>query len=229
MQTEQQIIRIKHLLNNKSLSFIIGAGFSKNMSNNFFDWGDLLKPIITEMYHIDDEKEIEHKIEEIGYLGIAQEYVRRKGFHEAIDVYIEQHTPTISIKENSDEPEYIVTLNNEFIESADVTCHRLLFNLDVKHIYTFNYDNCLDIIGNTGKAQKLLSEIRNLQNKLEFLELNEEKLSGYLYISIEDNMKAVKVNLPTAIQNDNGITIILLRRLIVIIPNSTCLQIISHT
>lgn len=204
MQTEQQIIRIKHLLNNKSLSFIIGAGFSKNMSNNFFDWGDLLKPIITEMYHIDDEKEIEHKIEEIGYLGIAQEYVRRKGFHEAIDVYIEQHTPTISIKENSDEPEYIVTLNNEFIESADVTCHRLLFNLDVKHIYTFNYDNCLDIIGNTGKAQKLLSEIRNLQNKLEFLELNEEKLSGYLYISIEDNMKAVKVNLPTAIQNDNG-------------------------
>lgn len=107
MQTEQQIIRIKHLLNNKSLSFIIGAGFSKNMSNKFFDWGDLLKPIITEMYHIDDEKEIEHKIEEIGYLGIAQEYVRRKGFHEAIDVYIEQHTPTISIKENSDEPEYI--------------------------------------------------------------------------------------------------------------------------
>jgi len=204
MQTEQQIIRIKHLLNNKSLSFIIGVGFSKNMSNKFFDWGDLLKPIITEMYHIDDEKEIEHKIEEIGYLGIAQEYVRRKGFHEAIDVYIEQHTPTISIKENSDEPEYIVTLNNEFIESADVTCHRLLFNLDVKHIYTFNYDNCLDIIGNTGKAQKLLSEIRNLQNKLEFLELNEEKLSGYLYISIEDNMKAVKVNLPTAIQNDNG-------------------------
>lgn len=204
MQTEQQIIRIKHLLNNKSLSFIIGAGFSKNMSNKFFDWGDLLKPIITEMYHIDDEKEIEHKIEEIGYLGIAQEYVRRKGFHEAIDVYIEQHTPTISIKENSDEPEYIVTLNNEFIESADVTCHRLLFNLDVKHIYTFNYDNCLDIIGNTGKAQKLLSEIRNLQNKLEFLELNEEKLSGYLYISIEDNMKAVKANLPTAIQNDNG-------------------------
>lgn len=39
MQTEQQIIRIKHLLNNKSLSFIIGAGFSKNMSNKFVDWG----------------------------------------------------------------------------------------------------------------------------------------------------------------------------------------------
>ena len=50
------------------------------------------------MYHIDDEKEIEHKIEEIGYLGIAQEYVRRKGFHEAIDVYIEQHTLPFQLK-----------------------------------------------------------------------------------------------------------------------------------
>ena len=122
---------------------------NRTTDNSYQTFTKQQEPIITEMYHIDDEKEIEHKIEEIGYLGIAQEYVRRKGFHEAIDVYIEQHTPTISIKENSDEPEYIVTLNNEFIESADVTCHRLLFNLDVKHIYTFNYDNCLDIIGNT--------------------------------------------------------------------------------
>lgn len=80
MQTEQQIIRIKHLLNNKSLSFIIGAGFSKNMSNNFFDWGDLLKPIITEMYHIDDEKEIEHKIEEIGYLGMLKNMYEGRDF-----------------------------------------------------------------------------------------------------------------------------------------------------
>ena len=32
------------------------------------------------MYHIDDEKEIEHKIEEIGYLGIAQEYDEGRDF-----------------------------------------------------------------------------------------------------------------------------------------------------
>ena len=51
MQTEQQINRIKHLLNDKSLSFIIGAGFSKNMSDRFVDWRGLLKPIIQERYH----------------------------------------------------------------------------------------------------------------------------------------------------------------------------------
>ena len=60
-------------------------------------------------------------------------------------------------------------------------------------------------------------------------DVQKEKLSGYLYISIEDNMKAVKVIYQLQFRTTTGITIILLRRLIVIIPNSTCLQIISHT
>lgn len=182
MHTEQQIKRIKHLLNDKSLSFIIGAGFSKNMSDKFVDWGGLLKPIIQEMYHLDDEIDIKHKIEEIGYIEIAQEFVRRKGYHEAIDVYIEQHTPIISIQgnsENADAPEYLVTLNDEVLDRADVTCHKLLFELDAKYISTFNYDNCLDIIGKTRQAQNLLIEIRNNQNKLEALERYKEKLGHY--------------------------------------------------
>ena len=182
MQTEQQINRIKHLLNDKSLSFIIGAGFSKNMSDRFVDWRGLLKPIIQEMYHLDNDIEIKHKIEEVGYLNIAQEYVRRKGYHEAIDVYIEQHTPIISIQENPespDEPDYKVTLNNEIIGDADISCHKLLFELNPKHIFTFNYDNCLDIIGKTGLAQELLSKIRNSQNELEALERCKEKFGLY--------------------------------------------------
>lgn len=176
MQTSQQITRIRHLLNNKSLSFIIGAGFSKNMSDKFVDWGGLLKPIVKELYNIDDDKDVWHKIEEIGYLGIAEEYVRRKGYHEAIDVYIEQHTPIIIRKGNSDElneedeAKYIVMQNNEEVDIADITCHKLLFDLGVKNIFTFNYDNCLDIIGNTEEADKLLYLIRQVQTKLYSLE-----------------------------------------------------------
>lgn len=204
MQTEQQITRIKHLLKDKNLSFIIGAGFSKNVSDKFVDWGGLLAPIIKEMYHIDNEQEIQYKIEEIGYLGIAQEYVRRKGFHEAIDIYIEQHTPIISVKkesEVSDEPEYLITLNNEIIGNADLTCHKLLFELDAKHIFTFNYDNCLDIIGRTGQAQKLLSGIRNFQNKLETLECSKEKFQQYIYNSAEakKNTKTVEISVSNKI------------------------------
>lgn len=130
MQTSQQITRIRHLLNNRSLSFIIGAGFSRNMSDRFIDWSGLLKPIAKKMYNIEDDNDVLHKIEEIGYLGIAEEYVRRKGYHEAIDVYIEQHTPIIIRKGNLDDPdetEFIVSLNNKEIDSADITCHRLLF------------------------------------------------------------------------------------------------------
>lgn len=173
MQKSQQITRIRHLLNNRSLSFIIGAGFSKNMSDRFVDWGGLLKPIVKELYNIDGDNEVWHKIEEIGYLGIAEEYVRRKGYHEAIDVYIEQHTPIIIRKGNLEEPdeaEYFVMQNNEKVCIADITCHKLLFDLDVKNIFTFNYDNCLDIIGNTDEADKLLCRIRQVQTELCFLE-----------------------------------------------------------
>lgn len=176
MQTSQQITRIRQLLNNKSLSFIIGAGFSRNMSDKFVDWGGLLKPIVKELYDIDDENAVWHKIEEIGYLGIAEEYVRRKGYHEAIDVYIEQHTPIIIRRGNSgdhnetDETECLVMQNNEEVDIADITCHKLLFDLDVKNIFTFNYDNCLDIIGNTDEADKLLGRIRQVQTELYFLE-----------------------------------------------------------
>lgn len=207
MHIEQQITRIKHLLNDKSLSFIIGAGFSKNMSDKFVDWGDLLKPIIKEMYHLDDEIDIKHKIEEIGYLEIAQEYVRRKGYHEAIDVYIENHTPIISIQENSENQDgfgYLVTLNNEVVGRADITCHKLLFQLDAKHIFTFNYDNCLDVIGKTGQAQELLNKIRRLQNKLDSLEQYKEKFSRYSAPLIEDNKSVKSENLQASIHNDTG-------------------------
>lgn len=189
MHSKQQISRVKHLLNDKSLSFIIGSGFSKNISDRFVDWSGLLNPIVKEMYLIHDDKDVKHKIQEVGYLGIAEEYVRRKGYHEAIDVYIEEHTPIVVRKdneENLDEPQYIVMLNNEEVGLADITCHKLLFDLDVKHIFTFNYDNCLDIIGNTRQSIKLLGEIRNIQSDLQFLERAKEKTNNFSDASTED-------------------------------------------
>ena len=95
--------------------------------------------------------------------------MRRKGYHEAIYVYIEQHTPIIIRKGNLDDPdetEFIVSLNNKEIDSADITCHKLLFDLDVKNIFTFNYDNCLDIIGNTDEAEKLI-QLLHIENPVE--------------------------------------------------------------
>ena len=65
-----------------SMSFIIGAGFSKNISDKYLSWGELLKDMIHEMYAKEmrsgymNEWEI---IDKYGYLGIASEYIRRKG------------------------------------------------------------------------------------------------------------------------------------------------------
>ena len=171
--TKSLINRIRNLTRDKKISFIIGAGFSKNMSRYFISWEELLKPITSEMYNIkaEDDYSLKQKINEIGYLGIASEYVRRKGYHEAIDVYIEEHTPVIREVKGADPSEatYEVFLNGKKIDDADTTCHRLLMNLGIRHIYTFNYDNCLDILGNTHHSEKNLKEIWNLERNFEVL------------------------------------------------------------
>lgn len=86
------------------MSFIVGAGFSKNISNVFPTWGKLLRPMILEMYPKDTKKTelaVQNIIEKKGYLEVASEYVRRKGYHEAIDIYIEKHTPYL-VKQHDD-------------------------------------------------------------------------------------------------------------------------------
>ena len=171
--TKSLINRIRNLTRDKKISFIIGAGFSKNMSRFFISWEELLKPITSEMYNIkaEDDNSLKQKINEIGYLGIASEYVRRKGYHEAIDVYIEEHTPVIREVKGAEPSEatYEVFLNGKKIDDADTTCHRLLMDLGIRHIYTFNYDNCLDILGNTHHSDKNLKEIWELERTLESL------------------------------------------------------------
>ncbi len=178
------IKRISNLIRDKKISFIIGAGFSKNMSHHFISWEELLKPMAAEMYNInaDDDILLKQKIGELGYLGIASEYVRRKGYHEAIDVYIEEHTPVIREVKNADSSEvaYEVFLNREKIDDADTTCHRLLMDLGIRHIYTFNYDNCLDILGETHHSEKNLKEIWELEHNFEMLKKNHEEYKLFI-------------------------------------------------
>lgn len=128
-----------------SMSFIIGAGFSKNISDKYLSWGELLKDMMHEMYVKEmrsgymNDWEI---IDKYGYLGIASEYIRRKGYHEAIDVYIEQRTPVLIDNEDGT---YDMRLGNNVVKNVDVSLHRSLLNMKVKNIYTFNYDNALDV------------------------------------------------------------------------------------
>ena len=57
---------IRRSVEDESLSFILGAGFSRNVSKRLSVWDELLKPIAEELY---------------------------PGYHEAIDLHIEKVVP----------------------------------------------------------------------------------------------------------------------------------------
>lgn len=150
-----------------SMSFIIGAGFSKNISDKYLSWGELLKDMINEMYakemHAMDMEE-KDVIAKYGYLGIASEYIRRKGYHEAIDVYIEQRTPVLIC--SNEEGKYDLKLGKEVQKDVDVSLHRTLLNMKVKNIYTFNYDNALDVYQDLTYTYERAREIRQSDSNL---------------------------------------------------------------
>lgn len=151
---KQQLVDIARRLKKGTLSFIIGAGFSKNISGKYLSWRELLHDMIMEMYSKKmrasylNEDEI---IEKYGYLGIASEYVRRKGYHEAIDHYIEERTPVI---EKADNGKFRLLVNGELItDDADLSIHKSLLDLGAHYIYTFNYDNALEFNGDKVETQ----------------------------------------------------------------------------
>lgn len=88
MTSLQETIRdLRKHLKDKHLSVIIGAGFSKNASDYFLSWKELLHDMIIVMYGdigkfdtSETKQFVDKVISERGYLAIASEYVRRLGF-----------------------------------------------------------------------------------------------------------------------------------------------------
>lgn len=77
--------------------------------------------------------------------------MRRKGYHEAIDNYIDERTPVIEKAENG---KFRLLVNGEYItEDADLSIHKALLELGSRYIYTFNYDNALEYNGDKVETQ----------------------------------------------------------------------------
>lgn len=163
---------IRKCVEKESISFIIGAGFSKNISAAFPLWGDLLSPLTEKLYpdctvkNMEKKKQhIERIIAEKTYLGIASEYVRRTGYHEAIDLYIEQNMPYLVCRK---EGGYDLMVNGKVIDSNPSTeCHKKLLALKAKHIFTFNYDNTLDVLADVDTSGKLLERQNQADQKVD--------------------------------------------------------------
>ena len=181
------------------MSFIIGAGFSKNISDKYLSWAELLKDMINDMYAKEmrsgymNEWEI---IDKYGYLGIASEYIRRKGYHEAIDVYIEQRTPTLVEKEDGT---YDLILGKEREENVDVSLHRRLLDMKVKNIYTFNYDNALEVYSDLTSTSERRKELEETYAKIELIDKTLVKLrqlnSGAKKAEVIETTDSVEVDI----------------------------------
>ncbi|HBT85796.1 MAG TPA: hypothetical protein DEB12_07815 [Porphyromonadaceae bacterium] len=180
MATTQEVIKeLKKHLKEKRLLVIIGAGFSKNASNKYLSWRELLRDMIIEMYGntktklktLPIDQLVESIISEKGYLSVASDYVRRRGYHEAIDEYVESRTPIIKRDGN----DYSMILDGKKQHKpVDLNIHKLLLSFEWNNVYTFNYDNLLDIAADTDKNDDINKEIIKCQEDI--IKLTKEKL-----------------------------------------------------
>ena len=85
----------------QSISAMVGAGFSKNANKYYPDWATLLLNAYKEIHPKEIKKEksetekefnnrIISEIQKKGELNIAESYVKLKGTHKALDLYIEK-------------------------------------------------------------------------------------------------------------------------------------------
>lgn len=162
-QTSEVLEDIRKSVEKEDISFIIGAGFSRNISEEFPLWEDLLSPLVEKLYPeccVKNEKNKKQRIKRIiaekTYLGIASEYVRRYGYHEAIDLYIEQNMPYLV---RCKDGRYNLVRHNKVLDTnPSIECHKKLLALKAKHIFTFNYDNTLDLLADVDTSSKLLAQ-----------------------------------------------------------------------
>ena len=85
----------------QSISAMVGAGFSKNANKYYPDWATLLLDAYKEIWPKETKKEkretekefnnrIIAEIQKSGEPNVAESYVKIKGNHEALDLYIEK-------------------------------------------------------------------------------------------------------------------------------------------
>ena len=181
---------IKRYIEEGEMSFLIGAGFSRNVSKQaYLLWDGMLKDAILEAFGNgtktkQKDKVVAEAIKNYGYLGIASKIVKKAGYHETIDTYIEGKIPYL--KTIDDKPVLLLG-GNPMPNSVNSECHLLLKNLDVQNIYTFNYDNALEFFMGE-EAKRALEEkikaselkIGELQSSIKELEQQESALIGKL-------------------------------------------------
>lgn len=167
---EDLLVELKECYDNGQVSALVGAGFSKNVSNLFLSWGELLHDMISILYEIDikrnydnyvhqnkskhtklkKEEEIRNEyIKEICHnsdsLEIVSKYIKKNEFRECVECYIEDRIPYVEINK---EGKIVLKKGGkecEEISESNFSAHKeLLLLRRLKNIYTTNYENLLE-------------------------------------------------------------------------------------
>lgn len=183
-----QIARLKAKYQDGQVSVLVGAGFSMNACPEYSSWNGLLEDMTIDMYRDEIEqaylrykeinpankqsldvftkKEYINVIARVGYLEMVSEYIRRKGYREAIEHYIEERIPYID--EVKQEFRFAGKNMNKVIpvRREDFSAHvKLLSGEHWVRIYTTNYDRLLEyarLIG--GKKYTVITKARQLSD-----------------------------------------------------------------
>jgi len=194
----EQLKVLKEKLNSQKMSVLVGAGFSKNVSRVFPSWWELLYDMAYFLYQNEVEEayeaaisrlkrgkkiekknfvdfKIEHIINTVGYLDIVSEYIKRKGYQEAIAAYIEEKTPkVIQVGDKVYLVNKLFGVDNKVELTADMLSqHKTLLQLPWNNIYTTNYDEMLELANDSSTASSIEAEIKSLNSDIKNL-LSEE-------------------------------------------------------
>lgn len=153
--------KIRTKMHAQELSVLVGAGFSKNLdSDKFPSWWQLLNNMVVQIHQkeYDDafvksgraetdkpaflEDLANRFIDSVGPLKVAALFKQMKGYREALEWYIEQHTPYIDGSELCYNEGGIS--KRRALTPIDLAVHEQLVNLPWNNIYTTNYDNLLE-------------------------------------------------------------------------------------
>ena len=163
-QSVKLLEKLKEQHDKRTVSVLVGAGFSKNAIKDYPGWDELLRDLVLEVYgqkiaeryrqyrsgmgpfYLTEEafreKEIASIIHEVGYLNLVTKYIEDKGYREAVDVYIEDHMPYV---EEANGVFNVTNLPNIAFTASNLDVHKELLVCKWKHIYTTNYDNLLEL------------------------------------------------------------------------------------
>lgn len=168
MTTQTDILnQIRDLYRNKSLSIMVGAGFSKNAIQDYPSWNEMLYDLVIDLHKRDIDKEwdlyrkvihgpylpegtfIKNKVDEyistVGYLDIVSQYIKKKGIREAMDVYIEKHLPYILGPYKDQRLHVLYKGEKKELGTESLSAHKELLTCNWKNVFTTNYDNVLDV------------------------------------------------------------------------------------